>query len=36
VRHLLAGKGFLFADRGEFLPKGFEDAVRVFEVCWRD
>jgi class 3 adenylate cyclase len=36
VRHLLAGKGFLFADRGEFLPKGFEDAVRLFEVRWRE
>lgn len=35
VRHLLAGKGFVFADRGEFLPKGFEDAVRLFEVRWR-
>jgi class 3 adenylate cyclase len=36
VRHLLSGKGFLFADRGEFLPKGFEDAVRLFEVRWRE
>jgi class 3 adenylate cyclase len=36
VRHLLAGKGFEFADRGEFLPKGFEDAVRLFEVRWRE
>jgi class 3 adenylate cyclase len=36
VRHLLAGKGFEFADRGTFLPKGFEDAVRLFEVRWRE
>ncbi len=36
VRHLLAGKGFAFADRGEFLPKGFDDAVRLFEVQWRE
>ena len=36
VRHLLAGKEFVFADRGEFLPKGFEDAVRLFEVRWRE
>jgi adenylate cyclase len=36
VRHLLAGKGFVFADRGTFVPKGFEDAVRLFEVRWRD
>jgi class 3 adenylate cyclase len=35
VRHLLAGKGFVFADRGEFVPKGFEDSVRLFEVRWR-
>ena len=36
VRHLLAGKGFVFADRGSFVPKGFEDAVRLFEVRWRE
>ncbi len=32
IRGLLAGKGFLFADRGEFTPKGFEDAVRLYQV----
>jgi class 3 adenylate cyclase len=36
VRHLLAGKGFTFADRGTFVPKGFDDAVRLFEVVWRE
>jgi class 3 adenylate cyclase/pimeloyl-ACP methyl ester carboxylesterase len=36
VRGLLSGKGFVFADRGEFVPKGFEDGVRLFEVRWRD
>jgi class 3 adenylate cyclase len=36
VRGLLSGKNFLFADRGEFLPKGFEDAVRLYEVRWRE
>jgi class 3 adenylate cyclase len=36
VRHLLAGKGFVFADRGEHVLKGFEDAVRVFEVRWQE
>jgi len=36
VRHLLSGKGFVFAERGEFLPKGFEDRVRLFEVRWRE
>ena len=36
VRGLCSGKGFLFADRGEFVAKGFEDPVRVYEVRWRD
>jgi len=36
VRGLCSGKGFLFADRGEFVAKGFEEAVRVYEVRWRD
>jgi len=35
VRGLSSGKGFLFADRGEFVAKGFEDAVRLYEVSWR-
>ena len=36
VRQLVAGKGFLFNDRGEHALKGFEDPVRVFEVRWRE
>jgi class 3 adenylate cyclase len=36
VRGLCSGKGFLFSDRGEFVAKGFEEPVRVFEVRWRD
>lgn len=36
VRHLLAGKGFIFTDRGEFLAKGFEDPVRLYEVRWHE
>jgi class 3 adenylate cyclase len=36
VRGLLSGKQFLFTDRGEFVPKGFDDAVRVYEVRWRE
>jgi class 3 adenylate cyclase len=35
VRGLCSGKGFLFADRGEFIAKGFEEPVRLFEVRWR-
>jgi len=34
VRQLVAGKGFLFADRGETLLRGFEDPVRVYELGW--
>jgi class 3 adenylate cyclase len=36
VRGLCSGKGFSFADRGEFVAKGIEEPVRVFEVRWRD
>ena len=35
VRGLCSGKGFLFADRGDFVPKGFEEPVLVYEVSWR-
>jgi class 3 adenylate cyclase len=35
VRGLCSGKGFLFVDRGEFVAKGFEEPVRVYEVSWR-
>ncbi|MEX1158788.1 MAG: adenylate/guanylate cyclase domain-containing protein, partial [Thermomicrobiales bacterium] len=34
VRDLSAGKGFLFADHGETVARGFEDAVHVYEVRW--
>jgi class 3 adenylate cyclase len=34
VRELAAGKGFLFADRGETVLRGFEDPVRLYEVRW--
>lgn len=36
LRHLLSGKSYVYADRGETMLKGFEDAVRLYEVCWRD
>jgi class 3 adenylate cyclase/pimeloyl-ACP methyl ester carboxylesterase len=36
VRGLCSGKGFLFSDRGEFVAKGFEEPVRVYEVKWRE
>ena len=34
VRELAKGKDFLFADRGEFALKGFDEPVRLFEVRW--
>jgi class 3 adenylate cyclase len=36
VRGLCSGKGFLFADRGENVLRGFEDQVRLYEVRWRE
>ena len=36
VRGLVAGKKFLFADRGETAMRGFEDPVRVYELSWRE
>ncbi len=36
VRQLVAGKGFLFADRGEAALRGFEGPVRLYEVHWRE
>lgn len=36
VRQLAAGKNFGFVDAGEFVPKGFDEAVRLYEVRWRD
>ena len=32
VRGLLSGKGFVFGDRGEFVPKGFDEGVRLWDV----
>jgi class 3 adenylate cyclase/pimeloyl-ACP methyl ester carboxylesterase len=36
LRHLLSGKSYVYSDRGETALKGFEDAVRLYEVRWRD
>ena len=35
VRQLVAGKGFLFANRGELVLRGFDDPVRLYEARWR-
>ncbi len=36
VRQLVAGKEFLFNDRGDTELRGFEDPVRVYEVRWQE
>jgi class 3 adenylate cyclase len=36
LRHLLSGKSYAYADRGEVALKGFEDAVRLYEVRWQE
>jgi class 3 adenylate cyclase len=36
VRQLVAGKGFLFADRGEATLRGFGEQVRLYEVKWKE
>jgi class 3 adenylate cyclase len=35
VRGLCSGKGFLFSDRGDFVARGFEEPVRIYEVRWQ-
>ena len=36
VRQLATGKGFLFSDLGDVVPKGFEDPVKLWEVRWQE
>jgi class 3 adenylate cyclase len=36
VRQLVAGKGFVFADQGEVVLRGFESPVRLYDVQWRE
>jgi len=36
LRHLLAGKNYVYNDRGMTALKGFEDPVRLYEVRWRE
>lgn len=35
VRQLVAGKGFLFSDRGDAGLRGFDEPVRLYEARWR-
>ena len=36
VRDLCQGKRLPFTDSGEITPKGFAEAVRVYDVTWRE
>jgi class 3 adenylate cyclase len=36
VHDLAIGKGFVFRKHGSVRPKGFDEAVQVFEVMWQD
>ncbi|MGB6836234.1 MAG: alpha/beta fold hydrolase [Dehalococcoidia bacterium] len=36
VRQIVAGKGFLLADRGDVVLRGFEDPLRLYEVRWEE
>ena len=36
VRELAEGKGFLFGDIGDVVPKGFEEPVRLYEIRWQE
>ena len=36
MRELVAGKDFLFNDRGETKLRGFEDPVRLYEARWTE
>jgi class 3 adenylate cyclase len=36
LRGLVAGKGFLFSDRGDVALRGFEDPVRLYEARWQE
>jgi class 3 adenylate cyclase len=36
IRDLAIGKGFIFRKHGSVRPKGFEEAVQVFEVLWQE
>jgi class 3 adenylate cyclase len=36
VRELCSGKPFLFSDRGDHVMKGFDEAIRVYEVRWQN
>ena len=36
LRHLLSGKNYVYADRGDTILRGFEDPIRLYAVRWSD
>ncbi|MEO6398253.1 MAG: adenylate/guanylate cyclase domain-containing protein [Tepidiformaceae bacterium] len=36
VRELVAGKGHLFADRGQHVLRGFDEPMRVWSLLWQE
>jgi len=36
IRDLCLGKQFSFSDQGEFVPKGFDQPLRLYEVLWQE
>ena len=36
IRDLCLGKPFSFSDRGEWTLKGFDRAMRLYEVAWQE
>ena len=36
VRGIVAGKKFLFSDRGKTAMRGFDDPVKLYELSWRE
>ena len=36
LRHLLSGKSYHYADRGDAMLKGMSEPVRLYEVRWKD
>jgi len=36
TKHLTAGSGFSFVERGGFKPKGFSESMKLYEVSWKE
>jgi class 3 adenylate cyclase/pimeloyl-ACP methyl ester carboxylesterase len=36
TKHLTAGSGFSFVERGRFKPKGFSESMKLYEVSWKE